>query len=112
MSERGSALPFAVAALGMLLLVGAVLGVAEAMVARHRTAQSAADLGALAAAGALQRGTDPCGAAADVVTANGAHLTSCTVSGPDVVLAVEVAGPGWLGARADLTARARAGPRP
>lgn len=112
MSERGSAVPFAVAALGMLLLVGATLGVAGAMFARHRTAQSAADLGALAAATALQRGSDACATATDIVEANRAHLVGCHVAGPDVIIAVSVEGPGWLGQRGDLTARARAGPPP
>lgn len=112
MSDRGSAIPFAVAAIGMLLLVGATLGVTGAMFARHRTAQAAADLGALAAAGALQQGADPCGAASGLVAANAADLVSCDVSGADVVITVSVPGPGWLGQRGDLTARARAGPPP
>ena len=48
--DRGSAVPFAVACLGLVLLLGAALGVAAAMVADHRAAQSAADLAALAQA--------------------------------------------------------------
>jgi uncharacterized membrane protein len=53
-----------VACLSLLLLVGAGLGVVAAMVRDHRVAQSAADLAALAGASALQRGDDPCAAAA------------------------------------------------
>lgn len=112
MSDRGSAVPFAVAALGMLLFVGAALGVAGSMVARHRSAQAAADLGALAAAAALERGGAPCVVASRIVVANQAHLETCAVSGHDVVLRVRVDGPRWLGQRGDLTAQARAGPRP
>ena len=48
--ERGSATPFAVACLGLLVLVAGALGVVTAMVHALRRAQSAADLGALAAA--------------------------------------------------------------
>lgn len=110
MSDRGSAVPFAVAALGMLLLVGAALGVTGAMFARHRTAQAAADLGALAAATTLQQGGDPCGAAVAIVAANAADLVSCDVAGKEAEIAVRVSGPRWLGQRGDLTARARAGP--
>jgi secretion/DNA translocation related TadE-like protein len=80
------------------------------MVRAHRSAQSAADLAALAAAGAVGDGSDPCAAASATAAANGAGLTSCDVSGREVVVAVEVAGPHWLGQTADLTAEARAGP--
>lgn len=108
--ERGSALPFAVASLGLLLLVGAALGVVAAMVAAHRTAQAAADLAALAGASAVQRGADGCAAAAAIARANGATLDDCAVAEQDVVVVVRVTGPRWLGQRADLSARARAGP--
>lgn len=109
--DRGSATPFAVACLGLLVLLAGALGVVTAMVHAHRQAQAAADLAALAAAGAVGRG-DPCGAGGDTAAANGARLTSCAVSGREVRVGVEVAGPRWLGQRADLTAEARAGPAP
>jgi secretion/DNA translocation related TadE-like protein len=108
--ERGGATVFAVACLSVLLLVGAALGVVAAMVAAHRTAQAAADLAALSGAAELGRGRDPCVAAAVAATANGASVTGCSVSGRDVVVEVEVAGPHWLGQVADLEAAARAGP--
>jgi secretion/DNA translocation related TadE-like protein len=110
--ERGSALPFAVAAIGMLLMVGSALGVCGSLFARHRGAQSAADLGALAGATALQQGGDPCQEASDIAAANQAVMIACDVNGQDVVVAVRVDGPRWLGQRGDLTAQARAGPRP
>lgn len=107
--ERGGATVFAVACAGVLLLLGAALGVAAAVLVAHRTAQSAADLSALAAAGAVSR-ADPCTRAAEVATANGARLAGCVVAGREVEVEVQVRGPRWLGQSADLTARARAGP--
>jgi secretion/DNA translocation related TadE-like protein len=109
-AERGAATLLAVSFLGVLLLVGSALAVVSAMVVAHRTAQSAADLSALAGASAAGRGTDPCAAASAVATRNGAHLEGCTVDGRDVSVEVVVPGPRWLGQPHDLRARARAGP--
>ena len=109
-TERGAATLFAVAVIGLLVLVGAALGVVGALVHAHRVAQSAADLGALAGAAALARGGDSCAAAAGVAAANGATVDGCVVGGFDVRLQVTVAGPRWLGQRHDLSAQARAGP--
>ncbi len=108
--ERGAVTVFAVACLAVLLLVGSALGVVAAMVRAHRAAQSAADLGALAAASSIARGRDPCGPAAAVAEANGAELLSCEIQGHEALVTVEVAGPRWLGQIGDLTAQARAGP--
>jgi secretion/DNA translocation related TadE-like protein len=108
--ERGSATPFAIACLGLLVLLAAALGVVTAMVHAQRRAQSAADLAALAAAHALGEGADGCAAADRIAGANGAEVTSCAVSGREARLRVEVAGPHWLGQSADLAAEARAGP--
>lgn len=108
--ERGSATPFAVSVIGLLLLLGAALGVVAAMVATHRAAQSAADLAALAAADALQRVADPCDAAGAIAERNAATLQSCDVAGEDVTVRVRVDGPRWLGQTGDLDAVARAGP--
>lgn len=108
--EGGSATLLVLAMAGVLLLVGAALGVVVAMVRAHRTAQSAADLAALAGAQALQRGGDPCGRAAEIATADGARLSGCSSRGSVVTVQVTVAGPHWLGQSADLSAEARAGP--
>jgi secretion/DNA translocation related TadE-like protein len=108
--ERGSAIPFTVACVALLLLVGSALGVVAAMVRAHRAAQSAADLAALAAASAVATGDDPCAAGADVAAANDALLTSCALAGREVTVQVVVEGPHWLGQPADLAAEARAGP--
>lgn len=107
--ERGSAVPVVLVGLAVLLLVGAALGVVAAMVRAHRSAQSAADLSALAVAGAVRSGGDPCGIGAALAEANGASLTSCRVAGDMVELRVRVEGPHWLGQLADLDADARAG---
>ncbi|MGZ4447919.1 MAG: Rv3654c family TadE-like protein [Nocardioides sp.] len=108
--DTGSVTLVAVACAGVLLVLGAALGVAAAMVAAHRAAQAAADLSALAAAQALGRGVDPCGVAGAVATANGARLSVCDVAGRDVRVRVTVPGPHWLGQEADLGGEARAGP--
>ncbi|MFE6646284.1 Rv3654c family TadE-like protein [Nocardioides sp. NPDC057772] len=108
--ERGSAVPFTVGAIGLLLFLGAALGVVGAVFVAHHTAQSAADLAALAAADALQVSEDPCVAAAAIADRNGATLESCEVAGEDVTVMVRVEGPRWLGQPGDPVARARAGP--
>ncbi|MBA2955421.1 hypothetical protein GON03_13875 [Nocardioides sp. MAH-18] len=108
---RGSATPFAIACLGLLVLLAAALGVTAALIRAHRQAQAAADLAALAAAREVGRG-DPCAAGGGTAAANGATITSCVLSGRDVLVRVEVTGPHWLGQTADLAAEARAGPAP
>jgi secretion/DNA translocation related TadE-like protein len=112
--ERGAATILVIAMAGVLLLVGAALGVVQAMVVAHRRAQSAADLAALAAASAPARGEDPCEAARVIARLNDAVLLACvldpgTGSGA-VTVRVEVPGPHWLGQQADFAASARAGP--
>lgn len=109
-TERASATLFAVAVVGVLVLVGAALGVVGAMVHAHRVAQSAADLAALAGARSQARGADGCSAAATIAGANGARVDNCEVDGFDVRLQVTVDGPHWLGEHHDLSAQARAGP--
>ena len=99
-----------VAFTGLVVLIGAALGVVTAMVTDSRAAQSAADLAALAGASALGRGEDACGAAAEIAHANEAAVVDCRPDGWEVVVIVEVAGPRWLGQTGDLRARARAGP--
>jgi secretion/DNA translocation related TadE-like protein len=108
--QHGSATVLVVAFAGVLMLLGAALGVVAAMVAAHRVAQSAADLAALAGAQGLVSGLDGCGQAADVARANGARLTTCHVAGDVVTVTVTAPGPRWLGQGADLAAEARAGP--
>jgi secretion/DNA translocation related TadE-like protein len=109
-AERGAASLFAVALTGLLVLVGAALGVAGAMVHAHRVAQSAVDLAALAGAQAASSGGDACADAGGIAEANGARLDACVLDGADVRVTVTVPGPRWLGQPHDLSAQARAGP--
>lgn len=109
-TDRGSASVMLLTFVATLLFVGAALGVVTALVRAHRTAQSAADLAALAGAQSLVGGEDGCVAAAGVARRNGTSLTTCEVTGSEVSVTVTAAGPRWLGQTADLTAQARAGP--
>jgi secretion/DNA translocation related TadE-like protein len=108
--EQGSATVLVIAMGGVLILLGASLAVVTAMVADHRSAQSAADLAALAGAHSVRAGADGCADAARVATANAAELVTCSVVGATVDVQVRVAGPRWLGQTADLVAQSRAGP--
>ena len=76
--EDGSASLLVVVHLTVLLVVGVALGAVGALYVAERRAQSAADLAALAGAGALVDGRDACAAAAEVAGANGARVAVCT----------------------------------
>ncbi|GIF15115.1 Rv3654c family TadE-like protein [Actinoplanes teichomyceticus] len=108
--ERGAASVF-VLAVGLVLVAAglAAATVGSARAARH-TARNAADLAALAAAGRAVEGAGPaCAAARRYAAANGARVTSCEVTGLEVVVRTE-APVGSLPTVA--TAAARAGPAP
>lgn len=94
------------------LTVGAVT------VARHR-AQSAADLAALAGAGALTAGGSTstgtairaaCGVAADVADRNDARLVACSVGAGTVLVRAQITPVGPAGRWGAMEAVARAGP--
>lgn len=109
--DRGSASIW-VLAVGLVLLAAGLAGatVGAAHVAQHR-AQTAADLGALAgAARAFQGRPTACARAAQLVAANGARLTGCTLDGLDLTVTVEVAPAPATGVGRPATATARAGP--
>ena len=102
---------FAVACLAVLLLVGSALGVVAAMVRAHRAAQSAADLGALAAASAIGARSRPLRVGSRHRRGQRRPARRPARSGrPGAAGTVEVTGPRWLGQTGDLTAEARAGP--
>jgi secretion/DNA translocation related TadE-like protein len=74
----------------ILAVVGGVLVVGSAVIARHE-AQSAADLAALAAAGRLAEGqTAACGWAESVARQMNARMTGCAVQALDVVVTIDV----------------------
>jgi len=108
-TEAGAGTVLAAALMGVLLTVAVVATGVVGVVAGHRRAQSAADLSALAGAGALQAGGNPCRQADDIARRNGATLRGCEVDGWDV--AVRVAATVRLpGSSMELEARGRAGP--
>lgn len=111
-AEAGAATLLVMAMAVVLLLMGAALAVVTAMVAAHRSAQSAADLAALAGARGVALGRDGCGVARRIAAANGVQLVACEVTGRVVDVEVRARGPHWLGQAADLSARSRAGPAP
>jgi secretion/DNA translocation related TadE-like protein len=110
--ETGAGTLLVAAMAGLLLVIGAALALVTAIVLDHRAAQSAADLTALAAARAVAEGDDACAIASATAAANGARISSCTVTGRIVEIEVVVPGPHWLGQGSDLAARSRAGPAP
>ncbi|MFE3189249.1 Rv3654c family TadE-like protein [Nocardia sp. NPDC059240] len=110
-AEAGGVTVTACMALIGLLMVGVLIAqVGVAVIARHRM-QCAADLGALAAAGALGGGkASACEQGARIADRMGALQTGCAVTGWDVAVTVEgriSLGP--LGEHA-VRAMARAGP--
>lgn len=110
-SERGSASVLVVSLIGVLLLLGMTAAFMTAGAAAHRRAQAGADLAALAGAGALQRGDDPCSAAAGVAARNRVTVVRCTIDGEDVVLEVGVDSPELWGHTFEIRGESRAGPR-
>ena len=110
--ERGSGTVLVLGVIGVLLaLAVGVTALIRAQAAAGR-ARLAADLAALGGATALNSITapaDPCAVAGGVARANGAVLSSCAVTGEDVVVEVGVRVQ-VLGVGRTATAAARAGP--
>jgi secretion/DNA translocation related TadE-like protein len=109
--ERGNAtLLMATCALVLLTVGGMAVLWGIVSSANHR-ASSAADLAALSAAAAIQRGErEPCEIAAAITARHGAGLAACEVTGEDVRVVATVAM--RLGSLGTPSARAtaRAGP--
>lgn len=113
--ESGAATVMTAPFVGILVLVVALLAFQGGIVVAQRKVQAAADLAALAAAAAGQRGRDACAAAAAFATDNSARLTGCRLGGPggaEVLVTVDRAGPALLGREVTVRASARAGPGP
>ncbi|MEV6965810.1 Rv3654c family TadE-like protein [Hamadaea sp. NPDC051192] len=104
--DRGSATIWALTVgLVVVLFAVAMAQVGVAITAR-RSAQVAADLGALAgAARAIEGAAGACGRASAYVVANGAELRDCHLDGLDLIVTAAV--PTRFGT---ATAAARAGP--
>jgi secretion/DNA translocation related TadE-like protein len=109
--DRGSASNI-VLALGLVLVAAgfAASSVGTARTGRHQ-AHSAADLGALAAAGDAVYGRPAaCARAAEFVAANRARMSFCTVEGLEVVVGAAVEVHPRPGLTRHARAAARAGP--
>ncbi|MBF6355669.1 flp pilus-assembly TadE/G-like family protein [Nocardia higoensis] len=109
--DKGAATVFAcIALVGLIAVTSMLVNFGAVVVARHR-AQAGADLGALAAAGVLDNGTDhACARAAAIVRRMGGSVTACEVVGWEVTVSVEGnVSAGVLGDRI-VRASARAGP--
>jgi secretion/DNA translocation related TadE-like protein len=104
-----------VAALGLVLVLGAVTALAAVLAtlgALRHEAEGAADLAALAAAGHLLEGPSAaCAAAREVARSRSTSLESCELQGSDVVVRVRLELPGRLRPLGPIVARARAGSR-
>lgn len=98
-----------VVASALVVLAVAASAAAQVLVAQRRAA-SAADLGALAGAVAVQHGQDACAAARRLVARSQARVHACQVSADRVRLTVAV-DLAVVGRRFDVSARAHAGPR-
>lgn len=107
--ERGAGTVLSLAMTGVVLSVTVAVTGVVTVVGRHRIAQSAADLAALAGAAALQDGRDACSSAALLARRNQARLTRCRVSGWEVEVWVVSVGRVW-GLQQTLAAHGRAGP--
>lgn len=108
--DRGSATVLVVGTVGVLVTVAVLVAALGGVVADQRRVESAADLAALAAAGAVQAGEDACAAARSSAGRNGGRLGSCAVAGEVVTVRVHRRTRPILGRRFELTSRARAGP--
>jgi secretion/DNA translocation related TadE-like protein len=78
--ERGSASIWVVSCCALLLVVAGVLTVRGLAVVARTRAETSADLAALAAAGQIGLGGDPCAAAGRIAARNGAQLRGCHVA--------------------------------
>ncbi len=110
--ERGAGTVLVVGVIAVLL--AAALGVsgliqAQAAAGRSRAAADLAALGGATALSSIVAPGDPCEAASRVARANGAEVTTCSVTGEDVVVEVSVEAR-VLGVSRPAVSSARAGP--
>lgn len=106
--DRGVATVWTATAVAALLAVlGMVLALGAATITRHR-ASDAADLAALAAAGAVTEGVETaCRRAEEVTERMAVRLVSCRFDGWDALVETSADAPSGLGR---ASAHARAGP--
>ncbi len=109
-TQHGIATVWAVAWMFLCLTVGAIGALVAAAEASQHHVDGAADLAALSAAARLQRGGDPCPAAAAVSAANEVTLVRCRVDGDDVLVVVRARLDLPFGLHPWVSGEARAGP--
>lgn len=88
--ERGAGTVLTAGVCWALMVVAWCSSVLVAWLGQISASQDAADLSALAAAGAMARGANPCSAADEVAARNGAEMIDCTVSGDRWAFVVEI----------------------
>ncbi|CAM3076242.1 Rv3654c family TadE-like protein [Skermania piniformis] len=112
-SDQGVATVIACVAIAVILIVTILVVQVGAGVALRHRAQSAADLGALAAAAALDQGDEAaCAVATRLVDRVGVRVRRCSPQGWDIVLEVGIAAALGPFGRREVRAVARAGPVP
>ncbi len=107
---RGSAAVLGTVLLAALAVVSVLVTVLGGAVADQRRVESAADLGALAGAQALQDGRAGCAAAAAVIRRNRARLARCAVDSEIVTVTATLRTQRVLGRTFVVSGQARAGP--
>ncbi|MFC9892922.1 Rv3654c family TadE-like protein [Nocardia sp. NPDC127579] len=106
----GATVAACLALAGLIVATGLIGEVGVGVVARHRV-QAAADLGALAGAGALVAGPEEgCAAAGEIVRLMGARMRGCEAAQWDVTVTAERNVPMGLFGLREVSAVARAGP--
>lgn len=105
-NDEGALESFTGMLIGLLLVMVLTFAAGFALITQYQRGRTAADLGALAAAGAI----DPCSSARLVVERNGARLRDCQPGVGDVRITVAVpAGIRGLALPSSITVSARAG---
>jgi secretion/DNA translocation related TadE-like protein len=108
--DRGAATMLAVVVVALLGLLTWLAGGVAAVVVAQRRVEAAADLAALAGAGAAVAGRTPCPTAKQAAERNGGMLIRCAPTGPDVTVRVAWPATSVLGHDVVVHADARAGP--
>lgn len=109
-TELGSATVLATILIALLATVALACSVLGGLLVGQRKVAAAADLAALAGAGAVQQQGQGCSAAQTVAAENGGTLSGCQVSGEVLTVEVTRRVDTLFGRTLDLTSRARAGP--
>lgn len=110
--DRGSATIWGVGWMAVCASLAAVVTCAALGTAQQHAVDGAADLAAIAAATAIQRGQDGCTAAAMSATNNGVVLAGCTVAGELVEVRTSSRARLPFGLNLTMSGLARAGPDP